>query len=218
MDHVEEDSPRIQRSRVAVEVVAVTFVGEARDVCGGAELRGGDAQVREFVQPQARRLQVDAEQGCTGQIPARDGDDRRHGDRGLDEQGARRDRERVDGAVRSRGLQGSAPGRNRLGRCPGLVDGDGNSGSCDGRRGRAARRGGSRSYDGRRGRAARRGGSRLAHDVREPLRTLVEAVLEPLTATGLRWRHHALARKALAGTPAQSAGSRLRFGGREGQR
>ena len=120
MDHVEEDSPRIQRSRIAVEVVAVTFVGEARDVCGGAELRGGDAQVREFVQPQARRLQVDAEHGCTGQIPARDGDDRRHGDRGLDEQGARRDRERVDGAVRSRGRQGSAPGRNRLGRGPGL--------------------------------------------------------------------------------------------------
>src|SRR5205814_6407099 len=48
VDYVEEDSPRIQRSRIAVEVVAVTLVGEARDVCGGAELRGEYAQVREF--------------------------------------------------------------------------------------------------------------------------------------------------------------------------
>src|SRR5262249_59326608 len=101
----------IQRSRIAVEFVDVTLIGEARDVCRGAELRGDDAQVREFVQTQARWLQVDAEHGVTGEIPARNGDDRRHGDRGLDEQGVWRDREGVDGPVRSRGRQGSAPGR-----------------------------------------------------------------------------------------------------------
>src|SRR5205085_6397526 len=92
VDHVEEDSPRIQRGRIAVEIVAVALVGEARDVCRGAELWGGDAQVREFVQTEARWFQVDAEDGTTGQVLARNGDDRSHGDRGLEEQGACRER------------------------------------------------------------------------------------------------------------------------------
>src|SRR4029453_5981843 len=118
-------------------------------------------------------------------------------DRGLDEQSVWGDRERVDGAVRSRGRQGSAPEGHRVGRGPGLVGGDDRSGPWDGRRGRAARCG-----DG--------GGGRLA---REPLLTLVDAALESLAATWLRGRRRAVAHKAFAGPPTGSAVYRLRFGG-----
>ena len=40
----------------AWKVVAVALVGETGNACGGADLRGADAQVREFVQAQARWL------------------------------------------------------------------------------------------------------------------------------------------------------------------